>query len=110
MGSTIKHEKAIIKFKQSLRKSKPKKKTVKKFPEINHAKGLSYSEFLESNYWKAVRKKVLERDGHKCVACHITYCLHVHHLSYKNHGFELKYLEDLTTLCKEHHKIAHGII
>jgi hypothetical protein len=46
----------------------------------------------------------------KCVVCHIEQNLRVHHMSYKHHGFEHKYLEDLTTVCNCCHKIIHGII
>lgn len=107
-----KYERQLDNFKKSLKKKKiVKKKKVKKIvPKINHEKGLSYPEFLKSKYWLSVRVKVLDRDGNKCVICHTSANLRVHHETYKHHGFEHIYLEDLTTLCKNCHSIRHGII
>ena len=70
-----------------------------------------YKMFLKSKYWKEVKKKVLERDGHKCRAlgCTNKTRLQVHHLNYHHHGFELDYLNDLVTLCVRHHRDAHGL-
>lgn len=91
-------------------KKKKKVKNVKKIIEINHAKGLSYHEFLISKYWFNVREKVMKRDGFQCVCCHSKNNLQVHHMDYKHHGFEHKHLNDLTTVCNDCHKIVHGII
>ena len=108
----MRHEKMIDKFNKSLKNPKPKKKDKKKIKhiEINHAKGLSYSDFLASEYWHKVRAMVLNRDNNECVICHTKINLRVHHETYIHHGFEHKHLEDLTTLCNEHHRIRHGII
>jgi len=108
------HDKVLAAFKKSRKqKPKPKRKVIKK-PKTkavieNHAKGLSYHDFLQSPYWKQVRRTVLERDGRKCIACGKTYGLSVHHMSYKHHGREHLFLEDLATVCKDCHKIMHGI-
>jgi nitrate/TMAO reductase-like tetraheme cytochrome c subunit len=104
------YEKQLDQFKKSLRKKKPIKKRKIKKPEINHAKGLSYLEFLETKYWENVRKKVFARDNNQCVICHTSKNLRVHHETYKNHGFEHTHLEDLTTLCNDCHRIRHGIL
>ena len=56
-------------------------------------------------HWDEVRKKVLKRDGYKCKLCGDDEELHVHHITYENWGKEKK--KDLTTLCKEHHKLFH---
>jgi len=90
------------------KKKKPKKS--RNIVEINHAKGLSYKEFLDSTYWIKVRKTVLKRDKFECIVCHSKANLQVHHSSYKNHGFEHKHLGDLSTVCSDCHKIVHGII
>jgi len=95
-------------IKVKTKKRKPKK--IKKTVEINHAKGLSYKEFLESKYWAKVRKTVLKRDNFECIVCHSKTNLQVHHSSYNHHGFEHKHLEDLSTVCTECHRIVHGII
>lgn len=76
-------------------------------------KAMSYSSFLRSDYWKAVRKHVLKIRGNKCENCEKTYKLQVHHLSYEHHGQEHLYLDDLKLLCahchKTHHDLAGGV-
>jgi len=52
--------------------------------------------------WKAIRWKVMERDGYKCTKCPNTTSLVVHHLTYERYGHEL--LEDLVTLCTDCHR------
>ncbi|MHA2066094.1 MAG: HNH endonuclease [Candidatus Thorarchaeota archaeon] len=52
-------------------------------------------------HWKAIRQKILERDGNKCTECSSTDKLHVHHLTYENEGNEKP--EDLITLCHSCH-------
>lgn len=59
----------------------------------------------DPRHWDEIRQKVLNRDGHRCRLCGDDDELHVHHLTYKNWGNEKK--KDLTTLCKEHHKLFH---
>ena len=71
-------------------------KIVKARPEEPHP---------DPRHWDAVRQKVLKRDGYKCRLCGDDDELHVHHLTYENWGNEKK--KDLTTLCKEHHKLFH---
>jgi hypothetical protein len=62
---------------------------------------MPYSEFLQTGYWKAVRKQVLFRDGHRCQKCNSWLQapqLRVHHLTYVHHGDEANHMEDLVTL------------
>lgn len=66
-----------------------------------------YENFLQTIYWKNVRKLVLERDGYACTKCGSEGPLHIHHLTYVNHFNELEHLEDLITLCKECHRNIH---
>lgn len=68
----------------------------------------SYSEYLASPHWQALRVKMLERARYKCEACQDTdSVLHVHHLTYERLGCELE--EDLIVLCEECHKVEHGL-
>jgi len=67
-----------------------------------------YQRFLQSDYWKAVRELVLERDKH-CQSCTSTKKLQVHHLTYDHHKDELNHLNDLVTLCDNCHKQVHNI-
>lgn len=88
-------------------KSKPKKKKTTSKLSAENLRGKPYSLFLRSKYWSAVRKKVLERDGKKCVICGYDKWLEIHHNSYKNHFNEHKHLGDLMTLCRKCHKEHH---
>lgn len=93
------------------RKNRVKKKDFKKnltlTELVKQVKGKSYREFLNSEYWKRVRAKVLKRDNYKCVICGSKFELQVHHDSYKNHFREHLHLGDLMTLCKCCHKEHH---
>lgn len=57
---------------------KPPIVTKKSFKEI-------YQTFLKTDYWKKVRKLVLERDKNTCQGCGSKRWLQVHHLTYKHH-------------------------
>jgi len=70
----------------------------------------TYAEFLKSNYWKRVRKKVLKRDNYKCYICGSEDRLNVHHGTYAHYRMEHKHLSDLVTLCESCHKKEHGLI
>lgn len=74
-------------------------------------KAMPYLDFLQTDYWKKVRKKVLVRDKFRCQECgwspQKAHLLDVHHTTYKNHGREHEHLEDLTTLCRRCHDKHH---
>ncbi len=55
--------------------------------------------------WETLRKKVLERDKYKCVACGSEENLHVHHLSRGRK--KIVPMDCLITMCKECHDIVH---
>tara|TARA_R110002020_G_scaffold76427_1_gene193701 strand:+ start:357 stop:737 length:381 start_codon:yes stop_codon:yes gene_type:complete len=57
----------------------------------------------DEEHWQVVRKAALARDGRKCRICGSSKALNVHHIHYENWGKEK--LQDLTTLCREHHKM-----
>jgi 5-methylcytosine-specific restriction endonuclease McrA len=67
----------------------------------------TYQQFLQSAYWKDVRLQVLKRDGYRCQECGRRQRLQVHHLTYRHHGKEGRYLQDLVTLCKNCHRSHH---
>ncbi len=77
---------------------------------LKKVKGKNYREFIISEYWLKVRLLILKRDGYKCTICGTTKQLHVHHTTYKNHFKEHLHLEDLQTLCKQHHTEIHQIL
>ena len=64
-----------------------------------------YEAYLKSANWRALRDKILKRDGWKCTKCGGKYNLHVHHLTYEHVGEEL--LKDLKTLCRKCHEAQH---
>lgn len=101
--SEIASDRLRLKYIKSKRK---KKKTTNKL-SAEHLRGKPYHIFLKSKYWSIVRKRVLERDGKKCIICGHDKFLEVHHNSYKNHFNEHNHLDDLMTLCRKCHKEHH---
>lgn len=67
-----------------------------------------YSDYLETDYWKAVAAKVKARAGYRCQLCNSQHDLCAHHRTYDHRGKELDYLDDLTCLCRRCHEIFHG--
>lgn len=76
---------------------------------IKIIKNMSYNDFLKTPYWKMISRYEKESAGMKCILCGSSDVLNVHHITYKNHGNEINYLEDLMTVCQKCHKIIHGI-
>lgn len=66
----------------------------------------AYRAHLASEAWSAMRRRVLDRDGHRCQDCGATRRLHVHHLTYRNFGHEPHY--ELLTVCEDCHDARHG--
>ena len=71
---------------------------------------LSYKSFLKSRYWIEVKKRILKRDGYKCVLCGSTLELNIHHNTYKNFKNEHRHLNDLSTLCNNCHYNVHLVM
>lgn len=92
-------------------KSKPSKKPKTHKQNLdemaNKLKGKTYSEFLRSEYWKIIRKKILKRDGNKCRICGFEKNLQIHHDSYKHHFREHRHLKDLMVMCGKCHTEHH---
>ena len=42
-----------------------------------------YRAYLESNQWRELRYRVLERDGHKCQSCLSAPATEIHHMTYR---------------------------
>lgn len=66
---------------------------------------MPYSQYLKSNHWKALRRKVLYEACFKCQLCNGTDRLNVHHRTYDRRGNEA--LSDLTVLCESCHAKFH---
>lgn len=69
-------------------------------------RSLKYDEFLKTKYWMAISRMVKDAAG-ECEECGATDNLHVHHLTYDNHGNEHNNLGDLKCLCRDCHLKAH---
>jgi hypothetical protein len=64
-----------------------------------------YLDYLQSQEWKDIRLKVLQRDRYRCVDCGAKGKLDVHHTSYKRLFHED--LDDLISLCRQCHESEH---
>lgn len=56
---------------------------------------------------KALRRRVLARDDHRCRACGGRHCLHVHHIKFRTHGGRTL-IVNLISLCEHCHALVHG--
>jgi len=111
-GYSIRERDALsnpAKYKKGLKKPKKIKFKLKpaKMPVIEQ---VPYAEFLKTKYWMYVKNKVLIRDNGACTKCGSSEHLQVHHKTYLHHFAEHKNLHELTTLCRDCHKIEHKII
>jgi len=61
--------------------------------------------YLESDAWQNIRKKILNRDNNKCVVCGTSSNLDIHHITYERVGNED--VDDLVTVCRKHHNEIH---
>lgn len=73
-----------------------------------------YSEYLKSNLWKDIRKKILEDSSYSCYVCgwnprgkRQAYKLQVHHKQYDIFTMQGLALENLIPLCYKCHRVAH---
>jgi HNH endonuclease len=73
---------------------------------LNKLKSMSYTDYLQTEHWKEVRKKQLTKSGYKCQMCNKGGDLNVHHRTYERRGEE-KY-EDLIVLCSDCHNLFHN--
>lgn len=65
-----------------------------------------YKEYMESEEWRSLRAKVLERDGFMCQGCLTKRARQVHHRTYENFGNEFAF--ELVSLCNECHERFHA--
>lgn len=108
-----------------IKKKKPRKRRKKRKPRIPRLavsqaynvplgstvyqkRKLPYPEYLETKHWKQVRKAALKAIGHKCQLCGKKKRLNVHHNNYQCLWKET--LRDVVILCRDCHKIFHGIL
>lgn len=76
-------------------------------------KSMSYQDFLQTPYWKAIAQKKKEQQHYKCQLCAGNKMLATHHKTYEHHGHEHEYKvmeNDLIVLCDSCHKKFHNIL
>ncbi len=73
---------------------------------VEFLKLLPYVEYLKTEWWNSIKRLRLAFDKYKCVECHSTRELDVHHLTYENLGDE-NIETDLITLCRRCHLDKH---
>jgi len=66
---------------------------------------MEYDDYLNTDWWKAIRLERIRLDDMKCHDCGSSMNLNVHHVSYERLGRED--MADLVTLCKACHKRRH---
>lgn len=66
---------------------------------------MSYVDYLRGAHWQRV-KLFFKKKNSRCYLCFSKNDLHVHHISYKNIGNELK--KDLVVLCSVCHSDLHN--
>ena len=72
--------------------------------------GLTYYEYLASDWWRSRRANAIRAAGYRCQheGCKaMDLHLHVHHVGYERLGNELD--SDLMVLCGLHHRLYHRI-
>jgi hypothetical protein len=74
---------------------------------------MPYADFLKTDYWREVRRFVLERSGYRCEVCRRHWpegsrrAVDVHHMTYEHRGSEYWHQEDLAVLCTKCHEMHH---
>lgn len=87
--------------------AKHRKWQVKKFGiDAVMRKRKAYERYIKSAEWQAVRRMALDHFKRKCFLCESVFDLEVHHLNYKNFGFES--IEDVVVLCANCHAREHA--
>lgn len=76
-------------------------------PQRESLKHLPYRDFLQTEFWAAVRTAVYERAHRRCELCFSAAHLNAHHKTYEWHGFEDLHLETLICLCSGCHGKFH---
>jgi len=78
---------------------------IKKNLNYRNSKKGKYDDYIISEKWRSIRKRILERDDYLCQHCKTCNATEVHHITYDNLFNEN--LEDLISLCNACHKMEH---
>lgn len=69
---------------------------------------ISYRDFLQTPYWKAIAQQKKFKSKFMCELCGSHNTLNVHHKTYIHHGEEIRHLDDLIVLCSDCHAKFHN--
>lgn len=72
-----------------------------------HLLSLTYQQFLQTPYWKAIAEYKKKQANYKCKLCNSDHLLNVHHSNYNIRGLELSNMNDLIVLCNSCHAKFH---
>lgn len=79
---------------------------LKKIKEIKNRIWWSrYNAYLQTDAWKTIRQRVMQRACNRCEGCGIARATQVHHLTYDRVGEEM--LFDLVAICDDCHAKVH---
>ena len=83
---------------------KPFKPAIISFVQTLRSLGFnSYPQYLRSDLWLSIKRRVMERDGYECGLC-LARGRVVHHLKYNEETVKGETLDWLLTLCTKCHK------
>jgi 5-methylcytosine-specific restriction endonuclease McrA len=100
----------MIRFARDYRKggSKPRNRKERKPKPSKEHRREDYEKYMKSALWAAIRKEVLDRDGHRCLSCGDP-ATEVHHRSYSIDVLEGRDNAKLASLCGRcHNRIHYG--
>ncbi len=66
---------------------------------------MTYNNYLKSSHWKNIKEAFFKKKRLRCIICHSYKKLNLHHINYKNLGFEAE--KDLKCLCQNCHTKIH---
>ena len=69
-------------------------------------KKIDYDQYLQSEWWRKIRKEALDHADNHCMICASTEKLDVHHNTYERLGCEK--LSDVIVLCRSCHELYHS--
>ena len=69
---------------------------------------MTYSEYIQTEEWAALREQALIRACYECEECGSPFRLQVHHIEYLS-DWHSDNLDNLKVLCRKCHAWAHGI-
>ena len=111
--SKLKRERKLFNFKlnnpelKGFHRRKKRKKKKKLFNREYKRVPKQYKVYIKSKWWEKRKNQYFKIYGRKCQICGSSSYIQVHHIVYKDLGFEED--ADLAGLCQSHHEQFHSI-